>query len=218
MSDIAVEPTQAVEAFAPPVEAEPTTPQDVVQPAGTEPAPEPEPQETGEALTYEAWQAQPEATPELKTAHEEREAERVGGERKELRKEEYRKLQASIQPAITEWAQQSGAVRQGIDEIKSTIQQAVADGTLDARQAAQALGAHNPLAYFEGVYWLLGKMGEAVEDEPLANELLGRVNQMAKGKPDPDFATDLLKRLTEPTIATGYVSKAKYEIGRASCR
>src|SRR3990167_9518251 len=206
-----VEPTQAAEAFAPPAEVEATTPQEVVQPAGTEAPPEPEPPEKGEALTYEAWQAQLEASPELKATHEERETERVGTQRKELRKEEYRKLQSAIQPAIDQWAQNSGAVRQGIEQIASSIQNAVADGTLDANQAAKVLGAYNPQLYFEGSYWLLGKLGETEEDEPFAAEFLGRINRMAQGRPDPDFATDLLKRLTEPAIETGYVSKAKYD-------
>ena len=65
--------------------------------------------------------------------------------------------------------------------------------------------------YFEGAYWLLGKMGETVEDDPFAAEFLGRLNRMAQGKPDPDFATDLLKRLTAPTVETGYVSRSKYD-------
>ena len=206
-----VEPTQMTEAFAPPAEVEATTPQEVVQPAGTEAPPETEPPEKGEALTYEAWQAQLEASPELKTAHEERETERVETQRKELRKEEYRKLQSAIQPAIDQWAQNSGAVRQGIEQIAGSIQQAVADGTLDTNQAAKVLGAYNPQAYFEGSYWLLGKLGETVEDEPFAAEFLGRINRMAQGRPDPDFATDLLKRLTEPAIENGYVSRSKHE-------
>src|SRR3990167_1046758 len=198
------------EAFAPPAEVEATTPQEVVQPAGTEAPPETEPPEKGEALTYEAWQAQLEASPELKTAHEERETERVEAQRKELRKEEYRKLQGAIQPAIDQWAQNSGAVRQNIEQIASSIQNAVADGTLDANQAAKVLGAYNPRLYFEGSYWLLGKLGETVEDESFANEFLGRVNRMAQGKPDPDFATDMLKRLVEPATERGYGSRSKY--------
>src|SRR3972149_3898895 len=130
MSDIATEPTQAAEAFAPPAEGEAATPEGVVQPAGTEAPPEPEPPEKGEALTYEAWQAQLEASPELKATHEERETERVETQRKELRKEEYRKFQSAIQPAIDQWAQNSGAVRQSIEQIAGTIQQAVAGGSV----------------------------------------------------------------------------------------
>src|SRR3989304_972397 len=210
MSETATEPTQVTEAFAPPV-GEPITPQEIGQPAGTEQPPEPEPPEKGEAPTYEGWQAQLEASPDLKTAHEERETERVEGQRKELRKEEYRKLQSAIQPAIDQWAQNSGAVRQGIEQIAGSIQQAVADGTLDANQAAKVLGAYNPQAYFEGSYWLLGKLGETVEDEPFAAEFLGRINRMAPGKPDPDFANDLLKRLTEPAIEQGYITRSKHE-------
>jgi len=206
-------PATPQEAFAPPA-SDATTLEEVVQPAVTGEPPAAEPPVEGEpekVLTYEAWQAQLEASPDLKAAHEERETERVEGQRKELRKEEYRKLQSAIQPAIDQWAQNSGAVRQGIEQIAGAIQNAVADGTLDANTAARALGAYNPQAYFEGAYWLLGKMGEAVEDEPFAAEFLGRLNRMAQGKPDPDFPTDLLKRLTAPTVETGYVSRSKYE-------
>ena len=204
-------PATPQEAFAPPA-GDATTPEEVVQPAVTGTAPAAEPPVEGEPeLTYDAWQAQLEAHPELKTAHEERETERVETQRKELRKEEYRKLQGAIQPAIYQWAQNSGAVRQGIEQIASSIQNAVADGTLDANQAAKVLGAYNPQLYFEGSYWLLGKLGETVEDESFANEFLGRVNRMAQGKPDPDFATDMLKRLVEPATETGYVSRSKYD-------
>src|SRR3990167_5156687 len=204
-------PATPQEAFAPPA-GDATTPEEVVQPAVTGDAPAAEPPIEGEPeLTYEAWQAQLEAHPDLKTAHDERETERVEGQRKELRKEEYRKLQSAIQPAIDQWAQNSSAVRQGIDQIASSIQNAVADGTLDANQAAKVLGAYNQQLYFEGSYWLLGKLGETVEDEPFAAEFLGRINRMAQGRPDPDFATDLLKRLTEPAIEHGYVSRAKYD-------
>ena len=209
MSEVQTEPTQ-VEAFAPPA-GEPTTPEEVGQPVVTEQPPAPEPPEEGEALTYEAWQAQLEAHPDLKVAHEERETERVETQRKDLRKEEYRKLQSAIQPSIDQWAQNSGAIRQNIEQIGSSIQQAVADGTLDANAAAKVLGAYNPQIYFEGAYWLLGKLGETVEDESFANEFLGKINLMAQGRPNPDFASDLLKRLVEPTIESGYVSRAKYE-------
>ena len=211
MSEIQTEPTQVAEAFAPPA-GEPTTPEEVGQRAVTETPSEPEPSPAAsEALTYEAWQAQLDAHPELKAAHEERETERTETQRKELRKEEYRKLQGAIQPAIDQWAQNSGAVRQGIEQISSTIQNAVADGTLDANTAAKVLGAYNPQLYFEGSYWILDRLGATVEDESFANEFLGRINRMAQGKPDPDFATDVLKRLVEPTTERGYVPRSKYD-------
>ena len=204
-------PATQTEAFAPPSEPT-TTPQEVVESAASVETPQTEPPVEGEPkLTYDDWRAKLDADPDLKAAHEERETERVETERKELRKEEYRKFQGAIQPAIDQWAQNSSAVRQGIDQIAGTIQQAVADGTLDAAVAAKAIAAYNPQMYFEGTYWLLGKMGETVEDEPFANEFLGRLNRMAQGKPDPDFSTDLLKRLVEPTLESGYVSRSKYD-------
>lgn len=199
------------EAFSPPSEIEPTTPQEVVQSADTEAEPSPALPPEGEALSYDAWLGQLETNPDLKVAHEERETERIESARKELRKEEYRKLQSAIQPAITQWAQNSEELRRGIEDITSTVRNAVADGTLDTAQAAKVLGAYNPQLYFEGSYWLLSKLGETVGDESFANEFLGRINTMAQGRPDPDFATEILKRLTEPSLENGYVSRSKYD-------
>ena len=213
MSDTEVaEPTPALAPVSPAEAQAPTTPieEQAAEPGRTETPPEPELPEKGTApTTYEDWQAQLEAAPDIKAAHEEREAARV----KELRKEEYNKFRSAIQEPLTQSVQASAALVRELQGVNALIRQGVASGALEPEQVAPILANVNLFGegHAQGTSWLLAKMGQIIEDEPLALEFSGRIQKMAQGRPDPDFANDLLKRLVEPTIESGYVSRAKYE-------
>ena len=213
MSDTEVaEPTPALAPVSPAEAQAPTAPieEQAADPGRTETPLEPEPPEKGTApTTYEDWQAQLEAAPDIKAAHEEREAARV----KELRKEEYNKFRSAIQEPLTQAAQASVGILQEMQTLRDLVEQGVGDGNFDARQCSQILARLNlhGEGHKQGRDWLLAQMGLAIEDEPVVLEFMGRINRMAEGRADPGFASDLLKRLTEPTIEAGYVPRSKYD-------
>ena len=177
-------------------------PEPAVSPEGEQPEPgepEGEPDET-----YETWLERIESNPALKEAHESTTRARD----KEIGKEQYRKFQSSIQPAIDRWSQHSVQTRDTLGQMYTRFQKAANDGTLDGdvmqelfQQYKPAMEAFNGQMWWEGSHYVLSTIGKVLDDDSLANEYLGRLYRMATdNRVDPDFASDLMERITEPLV------------------
>ena len=161
-----------------------------------------QPPEEGE--TYESWLERIESNPALKEAHEATTRARD----KEIGKEQYRKFQSAIQPAIDRWSQHSVQTRDTLGQMYTRIQKATNDGTLDSdvmqelfQQYKPAMEAFNGQMWWEGSHYVLSLIGKVMEDDALANEYLGRLYRMATdSRADPEFASDLMERIAEPLV------------------
>ena len=182
-----------------------------VSASATETSPDPEPLQDpegeptdSEAPSYEDWYAQLDKHGTLKAEHETRSRERE----KELGKEQYRKFQSAIQPAIDRWSQNSAQSREVLGSMATGLQRAVRDRILDAdtvqdlfQNNRQALDAFNGNMWWEGTFYVLNTLGKLAEDESVANEFIARLHQStATGRPDANFGTDLMDRLTEGVV------------------
>ncbi len=166
--------------------------------------PEPETDESEEGETYESWLERIESNPALKEAHE----TSTRAREKEIGKEQYRKFQSAIQPAIDRWSQHSVQTRDTLGQMYTRIQKAANDGTLDSdvmqelfQQYKPAMEAFNGQMWWEGSHYVLSLIGKVMEDDSLANEYLGRLYRMATdNRVDPEFASDLMERIAEPLV------------------
>ena len=200
MVDPAQAPTLPVITEVPPdpVEAAPAAPPEL--PDGELSQGDEQPPEEGE--TYESWLER--ADPALKEAHE----ATTRAREKEIGKEQYRKFQSAIQPAIDRWSQHSVQTRETLGQMYSKVQKATNDGTLDTdvmqelfQQYKPAMEAFNGQMWWEGSHYILSTIGKVMEDDSLANEYLGRLYRMATdSRVDPDFASDLMERIAEPLV------------------
>jgi len=200
--DPAQAPTLPVVTEAPPelpVEAAPAAPPEL--PDGELQGDE-QPPEEGE--TYESWLERIESNPALKEAHE----ATTRAREKDIAKEQYRKFQSAIQPAIDRWTQHSVQTRETLGQMYSKVQKATNDGTLDTdvmqelfQQYKPVMEAFNGQMWWEGSHYILSTIGKVMEDDSLANEYLGRLYRMATdNRVDPDFASDLMERIAEPLV------------------
>lgn len=204
-----------VEAVPPP---EPLAPIEELGPVTDVETPAPEPQaEPGKAekLSYEEWLSHLDKDEELKAAHEERESVRL----KEINKETYRKVQASVQPSFQRWADNATQINATLSHVWNTLQKAVADGTLEPEGVASIVQSNpdiwralNGGHYWNGVHYILAKLGKVGDDETLATEFVTRLDRTAReDSPDPDFASDLIDRLLKPIVEDRYVLKSEHQ-------
>jgi len=185
-------------------DAPPELPVEAAPDAPSEPAVEGEQPPETEGETYESWLEHLESSPALKEAHESTTRARD----KDIAKEQYRKFQSSIQPAIDRWSQHSVQTRETLGQMYSKVQKATNDGTLDTdvmqelfQQYKPAMEAFNGQMWWEGSHYILSTIGKVMEDDSLANEYLGRLYRMATdNRADPDFASDLMERIAEPLV------------------
>ena len=192
LPDVAVESAQSAPAETALTEG--------VTPATAETDETGEQQEVVLPATYDEWVEHVNKVPELREEHERR--------GKDTAKEQYRRFQSAIQPAIDRWSQNSDASRATLTQIASALQSSVEDGTLDTRalnnvlnQNRAALDAFNGQQWWEGTFYILNTLGQSIEDEAFGNEFLGRLNKMAtRGGVDPTFAEDMLDRIAQPIV------------------